>query len=625
MNLTKIFHIAAASLVVALGIASPAQAAPTVAFSAGANCAGAASAPFTPGGTPVRVSLCMTTDVPTCGHTILLQSANAAENGKFVLVTPFTLGSVYSEANSEVTPLPLAINNPPTVADFGGTSSGPVPVSANQLLATFDLAPQLSATNAQYVISLSSNSIAAVAGDATCGATVVPTESPITASFTLNRTANAPSFTSAASTTFSSTTTTNTFSVTAIGNPTPTIAAGALPAGVSFVSGGANSGTGTLSTTALTSGGPYNITFTANGSSAVPQTFTLNFSGQASQSITFTNPGHQTFTSTPLPLTATAQSGVVNFSTATPAVCLVSGSNVTMVSLGQCTINANSPASASYLAAQQAPITFSIFGTSPGAPVIGAGTPGNAQATVAFTAPSSTGGAPISQYTVNCGGFSSTGVGSPLTVTGLTNATPYNCTVVATNQFGTGSPSGIVTVTPNGATAFTLIGAQSRKTHTGSGEFSLPIDTSIALISGNVTVEPRARIIALVATHTIVFQFSGPVTSVTSATTSAGSAAAPTFSNNEVTVVLTGVADKQRVSVGLTGVNGTLSPTVFVGFLVGDVNGTRDVDTLDIAPIRAKSGLTSVTTTTYKFDLNADGAVDTLDISAVRARAGAGI
>ena len=50
MNLTKIFQIAAASAVAALGIASPAHAAVTATFSAGPACGGATSASFSPGG-----------------------------------------------------------------------------------------------------------------------------------------------------------------------------------------------------------------------------------------------------------------------------------------------------------------------------------------------------------------------------------------------------------------------------------------------------------------------------------------------------------------------------------------------------------------------------------------------
>ncbi len=90
--------------------------------------------------------------------------------------------------------------------------------------------------------------------------------------------------------------------------------------------------------------------------------------------------------------------------------------------------------------------------TVPGAPTIGAATAGTAQASVAFAAPSSTGGASISAYTVSCvsGSSSKTGTGtsSPITVSSLSNGSAYNCSVTATNSAGTGSASGTVSVTP---------------------------------------------------------------------------------------------------------------------------------------------------------------------------------
>lgn len=79
----------------------------------------------------------------------------------------------------------------------------------------------------------------------------------------------------------------------------------------------------------------------------------------------------------------------------------------------------------------------------PGAPTIGTATAGDGQATVSFTAPASSGGADITSYTVTSdpGGITATGVGSPITVTGLTNGTSYTFTVTATNDIGTGAAS----------------------------------------------------------------------------------------------------------------------------------------------------------------------------------------
>ena len=101
--------------------------------------------------------------------------------------------------------------------------------------------------------------------------------------------------------------------------------------------------------------------------------------------------------------------------------------------------------------------------SAPGAPTIGTATAGNGSATVAFTAPSSDGGAAISGYTVSCTGGgvtrTATGAASPITVTGLANGTAYGCSVTATNSIGNSAPSAAVQVTPTtGATTYNTDG-----------------------------------------------------------------------------------------------------------------------------------------------------------------------
>ncbi len=121
-----------------------------------------------------------------------------------------------------------------------------------------------------------------------------------------------------------------------------------------------------------------------------------------------------------------------------------------------------------------------------GAPTIGAATPGNAQATIAFTAPALTGGSPITGYTVTCnaGGFTGTGAASPITVTGLTNGTTYNCSVVATNAVGNSAASASVAVTPATVPGVPTIGAATPGNGQASVAFTAPAATGGSAITG---------------------------------------------------------------------------------------------------------------------------------------------
>ena len=259
----------------------------------------------------------------------------------------------------------------------------------------------------------------------------------------------------------------------------------------------------------------------------------------------------------------------------------------------------------------------------PDAPTMGAVTAGNTQATINFTAPASDHGNIILSYTATStpGNVtaSCTAPCTSITVTGLTNGIAYTFTVKAINSVGPGAPSASsasVTPMPPAAT-LTLNAVLSRKSHGGPVPFDLPIDRTQPL-SGAVSVEPRT----IGAGHSIVFQFSGPVTAAGTASTTVGDASPPTFAGNEVIVTLTNVPDKQRLTITLSNVNGipNVSP-VSMGFLVGDVNNTRAVSAVDISQVRARSGQTA-NATNFRFDLNASGSINAADVAAVKARSG---
>ncbi|MEQ1518470.1 MAG: DUF5666 domain-containing protein [Usitatibacteraceae bacterium] len=162
-----------------------------------------------------------------------------------------------------------------------------------------------------------------------------------------------------------------------------------------------------------------------------------------------------------------------------------------------------------------------------------------------------------------------------------------------------------------------LLAVQSRKLHGTAGTFDIAIDSAIPL-SGAVTVEPRNNGVS----HTIIFQFDGPVTSVGGVTAqninavAVGTATAQT-SGNDVIVTLTGVPDNVRLTVALTDVNTVgNSASASIGFLEGDINSSHSVNSSDISGLKARSGQT-VDSTNFKYDVNVSGSVNSSDISAV--------
>ena len=91
--------------------------------------------------------------------------------------------------------------------------------------------------------------------------------------------------------------------------------------------------------------------------------------------------------------------------------------------------------------------------TTPSAPTITSITSGLTQLTVNFTAPTSTGGSPITnyQYSTNNGtSFTSAGTtSSPITITGLVTGTTYQVIIRAVNSIGNGNNSNMVSSIPS--------------------------------------------------------------------------------------------------------------------------------------------------------------------------------
>jgi hypothetical protein len=236
-------------------------------------------------------------------------------------------------------------------------------------------------------------------------------------------------------------------------------------------------------------GGSQRITLTGAGQGPAIATLsatTITFPGQpvgvisAPQYITLTNTGD-----VPMSFSGIAAGGIdpADFSGLTYCAATIAPGDSCRLG-GTFTPGATGARSATfyvYDSADATPQSITLTGTGitrPGAPTIGAAVAGNGTATIAFTAPSSDGGSPITGYTATAtdltkaagGGQTATGTDGPLTVHGLTNGDRYTVTVTATNAVGTSSTSaasGPVTPTapvaaPSAPRALTANAAKAR-------------------------------------------------------------------------------------------------------------------------------------------------------------------
>jgi len=147
---------------------APVNAAVTAFFASGTTCEGKPVVKFSAGGPNVKVTLCMSaTEESLCGHSIQLEAESVAASGRFEVVA-HKVGENYPDPTLEKPPAAIAITNPPSPHDFGGTRDGPFAPAANQVLVLFTLRPLATAKDAAYTIRLGQNSLVSVGRSGSC-------------------------------------------------------------------------------------------------------------------------------------------------------------------------------------------------------------------------------------------------------------------------------------------------------------------------------------------------------------------------------------------------------------------------------------------------------------------------
>ena len=166
-----------------------------------------------------------------------------------------------------------------------------------------------------------------------------------------------------------------------------------------------------------------------------------------------------------------------------------------------------------------------------------------------------------------------------------------------------------------------LVSAASRLTHgMGAGTF----DVDLPVTGTPLGVECRSN---GSNNFLIVLHFNSALVGGNASVTGhnpggSGSVSNVSFSGNDMFVTLTGVTDVQTLTLTLTNVsdvNGTILPSAAlnIGFLIGDVNSSKRVDSGDVSLVRQET-LQPITPFNFRDDINVSGRIDAGDVSIAR-------
>ena len=260
----------------------------------------------------------------------------------------------------------------------------------------------------------------------------------------------------------------------------------------------------------------------ASSSISVTGTISFNYNGSAQG---------------PSTASVTGSAGSVTYSYVGVSGTSYSASATEPTAVGSYTVTASVAADANYNGASSSATGFTISATVPGVPTAATATAGNAQASVAFTAPSNNGGSAIIDYTVtsSSGSHTATGASSPIVVTGLTNGTAYTFTVTARNSVGSSSASDASNSVTPVSPSVTVLADANLSTYSPSSATDVTVSAGELTVDANasvktMTVAPGAKLtiasgktLTVVGALTLQSNATGTATLVDGGTISAGS------------------------------------------------------------------------------------------------------
>ncbi len=294
---------------------------------------------------------------------------------------------------------------------------------------------------------------------------------------------------------------------------------------VAITSSGSCSGTGTGSAiiTMTSSTGACSVNYNQAGDSiynGAPQVSETTTAQMANQTISFGALGDKTYGDSPFTVSATATSGLtVSFSSQTTSVCTVTGTTVTIVASGICTVRASQGGNSNYNAAPNVDQPFTINKANQATVTVNATSPltyGGSTGTATASGGSGTGA-----YSYSAGGStacsvnSSTGVITVTSGTGTCSITAtragdsnYNVSAVSAAANVTINKANQATVTVNATSPLTYGGSTGTATAsggsgTGAYNYSAGSSTacSVGLTTGVITVTSGTGTCAITATR----------------------------------------------------------------------------------------------------------------------------